>query len=144
MLIQRAAFTRKFFQSLLIQYVFRRVRNVSGGTNVSYKDLLTICEGLGQAWSLYTRFEQTHLAASLILQFGNDQQKTRYLPQIAAGTIRPALCFPGSEMFVFFFSLGNIIFFDPRGNRQVDRIRFRSIVFSQGTRFVILTVLQCF
>ncbi|VDO42486.1 unnamed protein product [Onchocerca flexuosa] len=60
-----------------------------GGVDMCYKDLLTLCEGLGSYWSFYFRFEQTHLAASLILLYGNDQQKSHYLPQIASGVIRP-------------------------------------------------------
>lgn len=67
-----------------------------------YKDLLTICEGLGSCWSLYFRFEQTHLTASLILMYGNDLQKSCYLPQIASGVIRPVIGFSASEMSVFF------------------------------------------
>uniref|UniRef100_A0A915PUW7 Acyl-CoA dehydrogenase/oxidase N-terminal domain-containing protein n=1 Tax=Setaria digitata TaxID=48799 RepID=A0A915PUW7_9BILA len=69
-----------------------------GGVNMCYKDLLALCEGLGSYWRFYIRFEQTHLAASLILLFGNDQQKSQYLPQIASGAIRPAIGFPESEM----------------------------------------------
>ncbi|VDK86804.1 unnamed protein product [Litomosoides sigmodontis] len=69
-----------------------------GGVDMCYKDLLTICEGLGSCWNLYFRFEQTHLAASLILLYGNDLQKSRYLPQIASGVIRPVIGFSRSEM----------------------------------------------
>uniref|UniRef100_A0A0R3RZF5 Acyl-CoA_dh_N domain-containing protein n=1 Tax=Elaeophora elaphi TaxID=1147741 RepID=A0A0R3RZF5_9BILA len=68
-----------------------------GGVDMCYKDLLTVCEGLGSYWSFYFRFEQTHLAASLILLYGNDLQKSRYLPQIASGVIRPAVGFFRSE-----------------------------------------------
>ncbi|OZC09146.1 acyl-CoA dehydrogenase protein [Onchocerca flexuosa] len=64
-----------------------------GGVDMCYKDLLTLCEGLGSYWSFYFRFEQTHLAASLILLYGNDQQKSHYLPQIASGVIRPVVGF---------------------------------------------------
>ncbi|CAG9538800.1 unnamed protein product [Cercopithifilaria johnstoni] len=69
-----------------------------GGVDMCYKDLLTICEGLGSYWSFYFRFEQTHLTASLILLYGNDLQKSRYLPQIASGVIRPVVGFSGPEM----------------------------------------------
>uniref|UniRef100_A0A1I7W0Z7 Acyl-CoA dehydrogenase family member 9, mitochondrial n=1 Tax=Loa loa TaxID=7209 RepID=A0A1I7W0Z7_LOALO len=69
-----------------------------GGVDMCYKDLLTVCEGLGSHWSSYFRFEQTHLAASLILLYGNDLQKSHYLPQIASGVIRPVVGFFRSEM----------------------------------------------
>ncbi|MCP9265584.1 Acdh-13 [Dirofilaria immitis] len=69
-----------------------------GGIDMCHKDLLTLCEGLGSYWNFYFRFEQTHLAASLILLYGNDEQKSHYLPQIASAVIRPVLGFSGSEM----------------------------------------------
>ncbi|KAM3725403.1 Complex I assembly factor ACAD9 [Dirofilaria immitis] len=69
-----------------------------GGIDMCHKDLLTLCEGLGSYWNFYFRFEQTHLAASLILLYGNDEQKLHYLPQIASAVIRPVLGFSGSEM----------------------------------------------
>ncbi|VBB27334.1 unnamed protein product [Acanthocheilonema viteae] len=69
-----------------------------GGVDLCYKDLLTICEGLGSYWKFYYRFEQTHLAASLILLYGNDLQKSHYLPRIASGVIRPVIGFSRSEM----------------------------------------------
>ncbi|VDN31888.1 unnamed protein product [Gongylonema pulchrum] len=71
-----------------------------GGENMCNKDLLILCESLGQAWSLYTRFEQTHLAVSLILEYGNERQKTNYLPRIASGALQPAICLPGPGMLV--------------------------------------------
>uniref|UniRef100_A0AAF5PIG2 Acyl-CoA dehydrogenase n=2 Tax=Wuchereria bancrofti TaxID=6293 RepID=A0AAF5PIG2_WUCBA len=69
-----------------------------GGVDMCYKDLLTICEGLGSYWRFYFRFEQTHLASSLILLYGNDLQKLHYLPQIASGVIRPVVGFSRPEM----------------------------------------------
>ncbi|VDN01261.1 unnamed protein product [Thelazia callipaeda] len=105
----------KFVEALWDEYKLfsYTVPKKYGGIDACYKDLLTICEGLGSSLALYTRFEQTYLASSLILKYGSEKQKLYYLTRIASGAIQPAVCFPMFQTYV----LNQVIYsnFQPTG-----------------------------
>lgn len=62
-----------------------------GGSGLGMGEVVTIAEPLGRNL-LATPFESTTLAAQLCLDAGTDDQKSRYLPQVAQGT-KVALAF---------------------------------------------------
>lgn len=64
-----------------------------GGVATSQKDLLVISEVLGRDLSLFTTYSVAHTAASVLSVFGNDAQREKYLPRIASGECKAAVCF---------------------------------------------------
>ncbi|KAH7729592.1 CBN-ACDH-13 protein [Aphelenchoides avenae] len=64
-----------------------------GGVGTSQKDLLVISEVLGRDLSLFTTYSVAHTAASVLSVFGNDAQREKYLPRIASGECKAAVCF---------------------------------------------------
>uniref|UniRef100_A0A183CBU6 Acyl-CoA_dh_N domain-containing protein n=1 Tax=Globodera pallida TaxID=36090 RepID=A0A183CBU6_GLOPA len=64
-----------------------------GGLNFCQKDLVQLSECLGNRdLNLLSTFGTMSLAVSLIVQFGTTAQKEHYLPGIASGKWRPAVC----------------------------------------------------
>ncbi len=56
-----------------------------GGTNARFVDLVVLMEEMGRNISPSPFFSTIALCALPILEFGNDEQKSRFLPQIARG-----------------------------------------------------------
>ncbi|GMS97130.1 hypothetical protein PENTCL1PPCAC_19305 [Pristionchus entomophagus] len=65
-----------------------------GGLGLNYKDLMRINEELSIDWSVATHSTVSHMVSSLLLLYGTEAQKERYLPAIASGKCRPAISFP--------------------------------------------------
>ncbi|GMT25522.1 hypothetical protein PFISCL1PPCAC_16819 [Pristionchus fissidentatus] len=65
-----------------------------GGLGLTYKDMMRINEELSIDWSIATHSTVTHMVSSLILLYGTEAQKEKYLPIIASGKCRPAITFP--------------------------------------------------
>lgn len=64
-----------------------------GGIGFNQKDLVVLSETLGNNdLSFFLLFNQAQSAATLISIFGTDQQKQKYLPEIAAFRCKPCIC----------------------------------------------------
>ncbi|KAL3098285.1 hypothetical protein niasHT_021245 [Heterodera trifolii] len=64
-----------------------------GGMGFCHKDMLQLSECLGgQDLNLLSTYGAFSLATSLIIQYGTTEQKEHYLPGIASGQWRPAVC----------------------------------------------------
>ena len=64
-----------------------------GGVGFQQKDILQLVECLGSRdLSIFTMFNNLITCSNLILQFGTNKQKDCYLPGIATGKWRPAIC----------------------------------------------------
>jgi len=63
-----------------------------GGLDLPLEDYVAIMEELGAGWSAMPSFLNSHCTvARLIALYGSEEQKTRYLPQLASGQIRAAI-----------------------------------------------------
>ncbi|KAF8373638.1 acdh-13 [Pristionchus pacificus] len=65
-----------------------------GGLGLTYKDFMKINEELSIDWSVATHTTVSHMVSSLILLYGTEAQKEKYLPAIASGKVRPAITLP--------------------------------------------------
>uniref|UniRef100_A0A158R3U6 Acyl-CoA dehydrogenase family member 9, mitochondrial n=1 Tax=Syphacia muris TaxID=451379 RepID=A0A158R3U6_9BILA len=72
--------------------IFQKDFESSYGLEMCNKDLLAIYEVLGLNWNVYEVVDQINIATKLILLFGSDEQKDRFLPKLASGELRPAIC----------------------------------------------------
>ena len=63
-----------------------------GGLDLPLEDYVAIMEELGAGWSAMPSFLNSHCTvARLIALYGSEEQKTRYLPQLASGQMRAAI-----------------------------------------------------
>ncbi|GMR50148.1 hypothetical protein PMAYCL1PPCAC_20343 [Pristionchus mayeri] len=67
-----------------------------GGLGLTYKDLMKINEELSVDWSIATHCTLSQMVSSLLLLYGTEEQKEKYLPQIASGSLKPAITFPAA------------------------------------------------
>ena len=56
-----------------------------GGAGLGYLEVCVIAEELGRSLAPIPFASSVYLASEALLQFGNDAQKERYLPKLAAG-----------------------------------------------------------
>lgn len=64
-----------------------------GGEGLCQKDLIYINEALGQDLSTFLTVYNTQLAANIILNFGSNELRQKYLSKIANFQCKPAICF---------------------------------------------------
>ncbi|KAK0398316.1 hypothetical protein QR680_002531 [Steinernema hermaphroditum] len=69
-----------------------------GGLGMTNKDLLQLYEVLGANWSVYATINATHVFSNILTIYGTDEQKSKYLPKIASGQCKPAICLSEDEM----------------------------------------------
>jgi alkylation response protein AidB-like acyl-CoA dehydrogenase len=60
----------------------------------NHKDSLLLSEALARRdLSLFVNVDRVHMAARILEIYGNVEQREKYLPKIASGQCKPALCF---------------------------------------------------
>lgn len=64
-----------------------------GGYGLSYTDLIPLLEAMGRYMLCSPFFSSICMGANSILEAGTEEQKTKWLPDIAAGTSRATLAF---------------------------------------------------
>jgi alkylation response protein AidB-like acyl-CoA dehydrogenase len=67
-----------------------------GGMGLGYVELVAVLEQMGRFLLCSPFFSSVCLAANALLLTGSDAQKSKYLPQIAAGTITGTLAYTGA------------------------------------------------
>jgi len=64
-----------------------------GGVGFQQKDVLQLVECISSRdLSIFTMFNNLMTCSNIILQFGTNKQKDDYLPGLATGEWRPAIC----------------------------------------------------
>lgn len=64
-----------------------------GGLNLSFTTYAAIIEELARGWMSLAGVVNTHVIVSYVIsQYGTEEQKERFLPRLAKGEIRAALC----------------------------------------------------
>jgi alkylation response protein AidB-like acyl-CoA dehydrogenase len=70
------------------------VHRAFGGMSFSHKDSLLLAETLASRdLSLFVNVDKVHMAARILELYGTIEQREKYLPKIASGQCKPALCF---------------------------------------------------
>jgi alkylation response protein AidB-like acyl-CoA dehydrogenase len=64
-----------------------------GGYGLNYTDLIPLLEAMGRYMLCSPFFSSICLGANAILEAGTDEQKSRWLPDIASGTVRATFAF---------------------------------------------------
>ncbi len=69
-----------------------------GGMGLDLTTYAMIVEELSRGWIIISGIVNTHFIGSyLLMKFGTDEQKQRYLPKMATGEIRAAFCLSEPE-----------------------------------------------
>ncbi|CAI4226447.1 unnamed protein product [Auanema sp. JU1783] len=61
------------------------------GLGMCRKDLAHIFQELSIDWNIFANVSTVYIASQLLILYGNEEQKTKYLPLIANGKCRPAI-----------------------------------------------------
>lgn len=70
------------------------VHKAFGGMSFNHKDSLLLSETLASRdLSLFVNVDRVHMAVRILETYGTPEQREKYLPKIASGQCKPALCF---------------------------------------------------
>lgn len=70
------------------------VHRAFGGMSFSHKDSLLLSETLANRdLSMFLNVDRVHMATRILEMYGTVEQRNKYLPKIASGQCKPAMCF---------------------------------------------------
>lgn len=70
------------------------VHTAFGGMSFNHKDRLLLSETLAaRDLSIFTSVDHVHMAVNILETYGTSEQREKFLPRIASGQCKPALCF---------------------------------------------------
>ena len=79
---------------------------IVGGLGLGNKAYAKVCEVFGADWSTYSVFANQHdVIIYAIERYGNEDQKTRYLPKLISGQMTGALCIQEEGRYVQYSSV---------------------------------------
>jgi alkylation response protein AidB-like acyl-CoA dehydrogenase len=70
------------------------VHRAFGGMSFCHKDSLLLAETLASRdLSMFLNVDRVHMSARILEMYGTVEQREKYLPKIASGQCKPAICF---------------------------------------------------
>ncbi|TMS37894.1 hypothetical protein L596_004732 [Steinernema carpocapsae] len=95
-----------------------------GGLGMCHKDLLKVYEVLGINWSVYTNVNAAHIFTNVLTIYGTEDQKQTYLPKIASGQCKPAICLHEEGMGTDLGAMKTEIF---GGSKSTEKLKGRKM-----------------